>query len=81
MFMLEEILKSSKKHARVIIVILLGIIAAGTVGGGLLIQNLNSILAEKGKVREATPGVSRRTVSHNFGQPKFGKQRSGISDR
>jgi hypothetical protein len=50
MSVIEEVLKHSKKHAQVIILILLGVIAAGSIAGGLYIQNLNSMLAEKDKL-------------------------------
>jgi hypothetical protein len=52
MSLIEELLKNSKKHSQLITLILLGIIIAGSIAGGLWIQNLNSILAEKDKLEE-----------------------------
>ena len=72
MSVLEEIMKYSSKHARVVILILLGVITSGSIAGGLWIQNLNSIIAEKDKILEqriqlnekaANIGLASRSLS------------------
>lgn len=45
--MLEEVLKYSKTHSTTVIVALLGVMAVGSIGGTLWIQNLISALAER----------------------------------
>lgn len=52
MSLIEVILEYSDKHSRVLSLILLGIIVCGSIAGGIWIQNLNSIIAEKDKILE-----------------------------
>ncbi|HEY0763008.1 MAG TPA: hypothetical protein VGD61_11625 [Pyrinomonadaceae bacterium] len=50
MSLIEELFKHSEKNAQLVSVILLGVVIAGSISGGLWIQKLNSILAEKDKL-------------------------------
>lgn len=50
--LIEALLKYSNKHSSSIIVTLLGIMIVGGIGGGLWIQNLNSVIVERNKLEE-----------------------------
>jgi hypothetical protein len=52
MSLIEEVLKYSNKHSRVVILTLLGVIISGSISGGLWIQNLNSLMSEREKIFE-----------------------------
>lgn len=63
MSLIEELLKYSNKHSRVIILILLGIIISGSIAGGLWIQNLNSMISEKDKILEQRIKLAEKETS------------------
>lgn len=52
MSLIEEVLKYSNRHSRVVILILLGVIISGSIAGGLWIQNLNSVISKREKIFE-----------------------------
>jgi hypothetical protein len=52
MISIDQILKYSEEHSRVIILILLGIITTGSVFGALWINSLNNIISEKDKISD-----------------------------
>jgi|GEM_PF-4759206 len=64
--LLDYILKLPKKNAPVVISILLGIIIAGTVGGGFWINSLQSTLAEREKLETEKLTIIEERYRTNF---------------
>ena len=63
MELLDKILSLSKKHAEVVIVVLLGIIAAGSIAGSLRIAGLKEVLAEKNALTAEREDITRQRLA------------------
>ena len=78
MSVIEEILKYSSKHARVVILILLGVITSGSLAGGLWIQNLNSIITEKDKILEQRIQLNEKAANIGLASRSLSQRESNL---
>ena len=62
MVLLDELLKSSKTHSQVVNVALVAVIAVGTVGGGLWLHNLQSVLESQDAMHKQAMALAQKNA-------------------